>query len=762
MPEPTNRAVEPSGRLGSQQMELILRQLESLPTLPAIATRLLQLTVSDRAQTEQIVQLIQADQSLTARLLSMAGRADRGMRREARTIDKVVLMLGFDAVRSAVLSIKVFEMFGPQCARAGGLDRAEFWKHCLAVACAAELLARQGRRPEESEEAFVCGLLHDLGKLAFEHCLPKSYARVAETADAQRGDIAEFERRVIGMDHTIVGRRLAQLWHLPATLEQTLWLHHQPVESLPEILPGRRIIALVQLADTIAREQRFGYSGNHTFLFSPAELAERIGLPDGIVDRVREQLPEAIESRAALLGLSEMTSESLYRSALASANAELGRLNEALRVRAENLTATAEAFELLRDFGSRLHGQLTLADLGEVMTQAWARLGQLQPSPAAPVAAYAVSSSDPSIVVVIRTGPENARSVLLPRREDFPPPHVPPPGLPAESVMGQVTANVQRLGDALGQASLVHRPLLCGGRWLGGLLWPAKASPADLLGTTGDSLALTMAFAVSMADARDHANVLAERLGQATQELFATQRELTEARTLAAVGEMAAGAAHEINNPLAVVVGRAELMAESAPNGDRQTWQTIANQAQRISDIVSEMMEFARPAAPHPRPVAAADLVEQARRAAAERPATANLRVEVEVAPQTPPLHVDREQIAGVLVELMSNAAGAYPKDPHVRIEARRDEVSEQVLIRVLDEGSGMDAATVEKAFTPFFSAKPAGRSRGLGLSKARRLVQLAGGRIWLHSRTGEGTIAFLLLPAAEDAAAQSGPAKEG
>jgi signal transduction histidine kinase len=258
-----------------------------------------------------------------------------------------------------------------------------------------------------------------------------------------------------------------------------------------------------------------------------------------------------------------------------------------------------------------------------------------------------------------------------------------------------------------------------------------------------------MGFAAASVAERDAATVLAEQLGQATQRLYAAQQELAESRTLAAVGEMAAGAAHEINNPLAIVVGRAELMAESAQGADRQTWQIIAQQAQRISDIISEMMEFARPAPPQPRLVDLAELLDSVRQAAQDRPATRQMELQVEVAPDTPPALADAQQIIGVLLELLSNAAAAYAADPRARIEASAAEVDGGVLLRVIDQGCGMDGPTLEKAFTPFFSAKPAGRSRGLGLSRARRLVQINGGRIWLQSQPREGTTAYVLLPGA-------------
>lgn len=736
-------------------MELILRQLDSLPTLPSVATRLLSLTASRQTSAEQIVEAIQADQTLTAKLLSLAGRASTGLRKEARTVEKAVLMLGFDAVRSAVLSIKVLETFGTRGPAASRFDRAEFWKHCVGVACAAELIAASLHLSVDPEEAFTCGLLHDLGKLAMDYCLPKSYARAIEAADSQFGNIAEYERHVIGIDHSLLGRRLAQMWRLPALIEQVIWLHHQPVEALPEMLSGRRMIAVVHLADTLVREQRFGYSGNHTFPRSSAELAADIGLAATQLQRITESLPSQIEQRCALLGLGQTTSEALLRSALSGANAELGRLNDAYRQRLARLGEQSRALRLNSEFGAALSARMSLSSLCEHVGRSWAQCVAVAPSPSSPVLAYVTPSAeapaDEKVVLAALTGDEPARLILLPRSRSADGQTAPPQDATTQAVLELLGIDADLLSEYLGPEPLRHRALVCAGLWVGGVMWPSAGVDATE-DPARQSLATTMAFALAAVTARDDANVLAEQLSQASQSLYAAQKELTEARTLAAVGEMAAGAAHEINNPLAVVVGRAELMADSTSGKDAQTWRTIADQAQRMSDIVTELMEFARPPKPKPQAVEVAELVRAAREKLPE--AIAGMKVDLSVGDGVPPVQVDPAQMAAVLAELMTNAAAAYAENPHARIEAALQEVSGQVLVRVIDHGSGMDAATLRDAFTPFFSAKKAGRARGLGLSKAKRFVQLAGGKIWIKSEPDKGTTVYVSLPRGAFAAA--------
>ncbi len=598
----------------------------------------------------------------------------------------------------------------------------------------------------DPEELFICGLLHDIGKLALEQCLPKSYSRVVQACNSQAGNIAEYERQILGLDHTIAGRRLAQQWGLGELVEQTAWLHHQPVDGLPEMIRGRRAVGMVQLADTLVREQRFGYSGNFTFPVSSQPLAAELGVSDAAVAETLERLPGAIEARSRTLGIGEVTTETLYRHALADANSELGRLNRRLQRRAAEAATQAKAFELLRQFGDSLSTTESLEDLVRLLARTWSHVGELTPSAGEPVAAYVFSDADATIVMGIDSGMEDVGVELVPAAITLPPAALPAAAVSGSEILEQI-ANMDSVPDALGQSTLSHYPLVCGQRWVGGLFWSAGGARADLAGTAAKAVSVAMAFAAAMTESRDRSNILAEQLAQSSQRLYAAQKALTESRLLAAVGEMAAGAAHEINNPLAVIAGRAQLMAESAGEADRQIWQIVADQAQKISDIVSEMMEFARPPEPDCAAHEVRDLIDSAVKAVHKNAAMANLIVKTRIAEDTPALWVDDEQIVQVLTEVLVNAHAAYAQNPRAQIDAGLDELSGMVVIRVTDEGVGMDADTLDKAFTPFFSLRKAGRRRGMGLSRARRFVQLAGGKMWITSVAGEGTSVFIQLP---------------
>jgi HD-like signal output (HDOD) protein len=153
--------------LREKRVDLILQQLEDLPTLPAVAVRVLEVASNETSSAIDVVRLIESDPSLTARILQLVHRADVGVRGEVNSVERAVVLLGFEAVRSAVLALSVFEVFRESDKPLSSqFRRDEFWKHCVAAACAAELIAAELHdKSINPSEAFVCGLLHDLARL---------------------------------------------------------------------------------------------------------------------------------------------------------------------------------------------------------------------------------------------------------------------------------------------------------------------------------------------------------------------------------------------------------------------------------------------------------------------------------------------------------------------------------------------------------------------------------------------------------------------
>jgi len=293
---------------------------------------------------------------------------------------------------------------------------------------------------------------------------------------------------------------------------------------------------------------------------------------------------------------------------------------------------------------------------------------------------------------------------------------------------------------------------------VGGVLWGGQRGEAQRLSPQVQEVSVIASgwsLALRTAQIREEARTLSEQLAEANRRLQNAQAEILRSRTLITVGEMAAGAAHEMNNPLAVISGRSQLLAAQLSDPKlKASASLVFEQSHRLSAIITELMDFAKPVPPAVQQAVLADVVARALADAKVRSDPADRQIEVTVG-QMPLVMVDPGQVAAALTEVVENAIHATEgRDGHVSIHAAHDPYSGRVVMTVSDNGCGMDENTAKRAFDPFFSAKPAGRRRGLGLAKALRWLEASGGSIRLESQPGEGTRATILLPAASVAGA--------
>jgi putative nucleotidyltransferase with HDIG domain len=742
-----------------KRTELILQQLEQLPTLPVVAVRVLEATGSDPETVSEVVKLISSDPSLTSRILQLCHRAEAGVRGEVHSVERAVVLLGFDAVRSAVLAVSVFQTLeGMPGKKDGNFVRQEFWKHSLAVACCAELLADALNKSAnkvvlDTSEAFVCGLLHDIGKVALDATLPKSFDRVVEASDLLRADVADLERQVIGIDHMVIGKRLAERWQFPAAIRDCVWLHGQLPQSLPATVKSPKLVNLVTLADLIVREQHIGYSGNYSFTLSKQQLALAVGVTDQHLTRATRDLMERIEGRATAMGFGQTDSKELYQQALTRANTELGRLSGQLVVKNRKLNIRSKFFDALSQF----QGELRPDAPPQVVLKA---IGQT-----------AVGATDVRCCCVFSLQPGQAFAEAMLFNEEgeaFDSTLVDCPERPA--LPGGGDGPVLSAGKDMEWLVSVISPRLLGdqrywiclqadGQCIGGVVWGGAAGEARRLGPQAQELVTISngwGLALRTAQIREESRTLAEQLAEANRQLHNAQGEILRSRMLSSVGEMAAGAAHEMNNPLAIISGRSQLLSQqlSEPKSQHSA-KLIFEQSHRLSEIITELMAFARPVPPKPIKADVADVLERALHEAKMRADPADRTIELTMS-DVPAVMIDVQQVTDAVREVVENAIQATdPSKGHVQIHAAYDSFSGRVAVTVADDGCGMDERTVRQAFDPFFSAKPAGRRRGMGLAKAMRWVESSGGSIRLESRPDQGTRALVLLPAAPDKAAE-------
>ena len=252
----------------AHQIELVARRLDSLSTLPCVAARFFSKLLQPQFSPSALADIIESDPALTAKILSLVPQQGVVFIDENPSVRQVLDKLPAQLVRDAILSVKVFGTFegehGPDSYRA--LPRKQLALHALAVACCAKDIAEIIPSETDSQLAYSAGLLHDIGKLALDRAMPKSFARIVKEAKSQNAGACAIEQKHLGLDHTILGKRLAQKWRLPNQITLAIWLHHSDTVVISEDMPEARIAQIVQLADLTARQCSIGQSGSLLYL----------------------------------------------------------------------------------------------------------------------------------------------------------------------------------------------------------------------------------------------------------------------------------------------------------------------------------------------------------------------------------------------------------------------------------------------------------------------------------------------------------------
>ncbi len=739
----------PPERLSAQQMDVLVRSLNVLPALPRVAATGMQAATrltTDHPDTARpaLAELVSLDPCLASAVLKTAAAAP-GASPSTGSISLAIGRLSDDRLQAALLATPLLDL--PENDTEPGL--VALWEHCVAVALAAEMLAEHCEGGVDPATARVAGLLHDLGKIAFIVSLPKSFLRAWQGSTTQHGNLADYERRILGTDHSVFGRRLAEHWGLHKMLQDVIWLHMQPAEAIPDSLPHRRLIQLVGLADTVARQQRLGASGNYTYPRPADQTARQLGLPEDMLPTLIADLPALVEEALGKLGLRGHQDPMQLARTLMEANAEMGRLNETLRTRGDRLAYQAEALQQIRHFTAVLPSEATIADslvyIGNTMAAARAE----RDDHGVDVVAYSLDPDGREMLAVHCNGQDRSEWRTIACNDDVDTDDTSTDEQPATDAMEKLLPDPGALADWVDVTRMLHRPLVSAGRWVGGLIYPPSPEPGEENGDTGRALCESMSMALAVIQGRSNAMMLSEQLAGASQVLAETQDVIAEIKTMAAVEQMAAGAAHEMNNPLAVIAGRAQLMGERAQSEDeKRTWRIISDQAQRVSDIISELMDYAAPQRPRPMEVEVQELLREAVESFSDSPQAASVFIDIKDGEPMPPVWADPDQIHTVLMELITNGAEAAGERPQVWLHAESDDLHDAVRLTVRDNGEGMDDQTLSRACMPFFSAKEAGRRRGLGLPKAKRMVEINGGKLWIDSRPGRGTSVHIRLPA--------------
>lgn len=238
--------------LATSNAELILQKIKDLPPLPLVVQKLVKVMDDERSSAGDISKVLSSDQAMASKVLKLVNSSFYGLSGEISTISRAVVILGVAAIRNLALGLSVARIM----ARGeNGEMQQRFWNHSLVTAAAAETLARASGYPDP-EEAFIGGLLHDIGHLVFLMTLPGEFVAL------MNGDLNQLltrEKDVMGLSHAQAGQKLLKHWKLPRALEQAVRFHHNG-----GVITGGEdpLASIVAMADTLAGVHGLRYEGS--------------------------------------------------------------------------------------------------------------------------------------------------------------------------------------------------------------------------------------------------------------------------------------------------------------------------------------------------------------------------------------------------------------------------------------------------------------------------------------------------------------------
>ncbi len=692
----------------------IKRRIQTMPEIPPIpyyVHLLLAPAAAGEPPLAEIARLIGADAALASALLAAAEQASGT---PPRDLEEALHRLGPAQTAEAVLQDFAPRLFPVKSD--GRLDRALFWRHAFACATHAKEIATRVESPHTTL-AFAAGLFHDIGAAALDAVAGEACAKARASARVEGRFLLEAERQELGVDHTLAGKWLAERWDLPEDLVAAIWLHHHPAGALDGTAYPVELIDIVALANMLAHKDLDGSVVTVSYPASPEERMARLGLESVPIDELLEAgrpAPPAAAPAPRRLGASP--DETVDHAELERLRGQVLRYRGLLELMADK--AATDSATLVERLARMLRDRFGIAEglcyvqgaLPHMDGLRWSaerdRLERFDTE------APHVAPSDWTASLGLAAG------------------GVPKPGLVATPLMGRAGAIGQIIFDSTQ-----------------GKLRPGSPEFAEFLD-------FTRAFGelLDRHAAAERVREQSEGLAEALWRRDLDQRQALKAERLASVGRMAAGASHEINNPLAIISGRAQIMlSRTKQPEDVKALETIVQQSRRASKILTDLMQFARPSQPKLETVSASFVLHQVAAMMRDRLEAKGIDLAESYTQGVSPVAMDRHQMEQAFLNLILNAEQAMSQGGGtLTLAAKAGPKRKSVILQVTDTGHGIPAGLASQVFEPFFSTRRGPANTGLGLAVCHGIVENHRGTITVNSNPGEGATFTIHLPAAQ------------
>ena len=698
-------------------MQEVLENIEvsKLPSFPHVLVKLLEVCQRPDATIATLSELVDKDAGLSAKVIAAANSPLYGLRNPVRSLERTLVVLGLDTIKTIAIASAVHQFFANLNADRGAFLKS-FWHHSMRCATLARNLAKLSGYPSR-DEAYVAGLLHDVGKLVLAQRYGEKYGAVQLLAD-EHHDLVAQEREHFGIAHHEVGFWLIRNWRLDSFLADAVLYHHEPTARL---LEAHALVRIVHVANLWAVSEALGSEPG-------AQAAQQLfGLTFEMSAEQIEQAEQEVAKVAASLGIDVAPAETYERRQAVQAKDAAIQDRLAAEVRNIGLLdgmrrqlgrgSAASTLDVIRESVGMLF-DVERPLLFSVSEDGDRLCGQPFGASDALVAEldFAVASEQSLVSQTVRQ-----RALLTSFDDDV-----------------ELSVIDRQIAQFTQHEQILCIPLLAANKAVGVLVLGVGELQRQRFSR---QRALLASFGAEIARALE-TNRLRERERRDSAEECRAQ---FEARARALV--------HEANNPLAVMQNYLHLLSDKLEQDHpaqadlgviREEIERVGTMLRRISEPGSESQD----AGEFDLNRVIEDLVRVFQRSLLE---PAGIQTSLNLDRRIPVLKLSRSAFKQVVVNLLKNAVEALQSGGTIAI-ATRDHVNfngaEYVEIEIADNGPGIPGAVLEKLFQPVQSTK-GGEHSGLGLTIVNSLVKELGGMISCRS-DDTGTRFAILLPRAE------------
>ena len=708
-----------------QTQRSLFRQIEAqknLPTLPHILLKLIDACRQDGENLNKVSRIIESDPSLSSKVLNLVNSAYYTLSHKVKDMHQAVVIVGTNAIKNIAICASVYEAFNQTRGNAN-FNLKSFWWHSLRCAVLAKFIAEKTGYTHP-DEAFLSGLLHDIGKLVLWINFPEQYEEALETCKDRHDLLPAVERR-LGTSHSEVGAWLVRRWNLQSFMADALLYHHEPKERILNAFPLVQIVYVANALSHVQQQDEDYQIAEDTYGFSRSQVEELLSQAGKELEDVAQLLDIEIEPPGGPEPiLSEKDREK--RGDLVHEVRDLSLLTGTL----QNLLEAIDEDAIVR---VAQQGFKILFDMKRILFFLY------DPKKKGLIGKATEGNRDPSMIGNLIIPMQEDRSLLVISLTK---------GESIESFnRDKLTIVDEQLLRFIGKEGMLCLPMLAHGEYVGVIV--AGLDQVEFSHLSRYFNILNM-FTNNVA------------LALHVDRVRRTQLARIQSERLAASLSMARKVVHEVNNPLGIMKNYLKIlgMKLSTQDSAQEEIEILNEEIDRIAVILRSLTNFSKDRVYRLMPVdinvLLSDLI---RIMAGFLSGPSNIEVHLDLGHELPTIMAEKDGLKQVFMNLIKNAVEAMPGGGNLYIKTRyipsrlKGEIVSgdrkyqgYVQVTITDEGSGIPDEIRPRLFEPFVTSKSQGHS-GLGLSVVYKIIKALNGTLTYKSEKGKGTSFKIELP---------------